>query len=106
MNNARVGPRDYHTNWSKPEKDKYDRIVLILEEGYKWTYLQNKSIHRYRKQIYAYQGGKWGGINWEVGIDIYIPLYIKYITNKDLLYSTGNYTQYFVITYKGKKSEN
>ena len=29
----------------------------------------------------------------------------KKITNKDLLYSTGNYTQYFVITYKGKESE-
>ena len=25
--------------------------------------------------------------------------------NKDLLYSTGNYTQYLVITYKGKESE-
>ena len=25
--------------------------------------------------------------------------------NKDLLYSTGSYTQYFVITYKGKESE-
>ena len=24
---------------------------------------------------------------------------------KDLLYSTGNSTQYFVITYKGKESE-
>ena len=30
---------------------------------------------------------------------------LKKITNKDLLYSTGNYTQYFVITYKGKESE-
>ena len=30
---------------------------------------------------------------------------IKYITNKDLLYSTENYTQYFVVTYKGKESE-
>ena len=28
------------------------------------------------------------------------------ITNKDLLYSTGKYAQYFVITYKGKESEN
>ena len=27
------------------------------------------------------------------------------IDNKDLLYSTGNDTQYFVITYKGKESE-
>ena len=24
--------------------------------------------------------------------------------NKDLLYSTGNYTQYFLITYNGKES--
>ena len=27
------------------------------------------------------------------------------MTNKDLLYSTGNYTQYYVIIYKGKESE-
>ena len=27
------------------------------------------------------------------------------LTSKDLLYSTGNYTQYFIITYKGKESE-
>ena len=25
--------------------------------------------------------------------------------NKDLAYSTGNYTQYFVITYKGRESK-
>ena len=29
-----------------------------------------------------------GGINWKNGIDIYTLLYIKYITNKDLLYNT------------------
>ena len=29
----------------------------------------------------------------------------KLINNEDLLYSTGNYTQYLVITYKGKESE-
>ena len=27
------------------------------------------------------------------------------IVDKDLLYSTGSYAQYFVITYKGKESE-
>ena len=32
-------------------------------------------------------------------------LYIKYITNKDLQYSTGNSTHYIVITYKEKESE-
>ena len=30
----------------------------------------------------------WGQINWEIGIDIYTLLYIKYITYKGLLDST------------------
>ena len=29
-------------------------------------------------------------MNWEIGIDIYTLLCRKQITNKDLLYSTGN----------------
>ena len=47
----------------------------------------------------------WGEINQEFGINRYTLLYIKQINNKDLLYSTGNYTQCFVISYKGKESE-
>ena len=46
-----------------------------------------------------------GGINWETGIDIYTLLYIKQITNKDLMYNTGNSTQYSVMTYMGKESK-
>ena len=30
---------------------------------------------------------------------------ISVLTNKDLPYGTGDYAQYFVITYKGKESE-
>ena len=44
--------------------------------------------------------GKGGGINQEFGINIYTLLYTKQI-NKDLLYSTGNSTQDFVVTYSG-----
>ena len=51
------------------------------------------------------RGGWGGGINWEIGIDIYTLLYINYITNKDLLYSTGNSTQCSVMTYMGKESK-
>ena len=36
--------------------------------------------------------------------DIYTALYIKQVTNKNLLYSTGNSTQYFVTAYLGKES--
>ena len=46
-----------------------------------------------------------GGINWEIGIDIYTHLSIKQITNKDLLYSTGTSTLYSVIASKGKESK-
>ena len=42
-------------------------------------------------------------MKWE--IEIYTLLYIKQITNKDLLYSTGNSTQYSVMTYMGKESK-
>ena len=35
----------------------------------------------------------------EFGTDTYTLLYMKQITNKDLLYSTGNSTQYSVMTY-------
>ena len=38
--------------------------------------------------------------NWcqEFGIDMYTSLYLIWITNKDLLYSTGNSAQYYVTT--------
>ena len=49
------------------------------------------------------EGG--GGINWEIGIDTYTLLYIKQITNKDSLYSTGIPFQYSVMTYMGKDSK-
>ena len=49
--------------------------------------------------------GGWRWINWEIGIDIFTLLYIKQITNKDLLYSTGSSTQYSVMTYMGKESK-
>ena len=44
-------------------------------------------------------------INEETGIDIYALLHIKQITTKDLLYSTGNSTQYPVTVYLGKESK-
>ena len=49
--------------------------------------------------------GKGGGINQEFGVKIYTVLYIKQITNKDLLYNTGNSAQYCVMSYMGKESK-
>ena len=43
-----------------------------------------------------------GEVTWEIGIDIYTLLCIKH--NTDLLHSSGNFTQYSVMTYMGKDS--
>ena len=44
---------------------------------------------------------KLGDWDWH----IHATIYIKQVTNKDLLYSTGNSTQYSVMTYKRKESK-
>ena len=41
-----------------------------------------RKFHQGRK---AGEGGC-GVMNWEIGIDIYTPICIKYITNENLLY--------------------
>ena len=50
-------------------------------------------------------GGGSGGMHWEIGIDMYTLMCIKWMTNKNLLYSTGNSTQYSVMAYMGKESK-
>ena len=41
-----------------------------------------------------------GGIEWEFGVSRCKLLYIEWINNKVLLYSTGNYVQYPVINHR------
>ena len=47
--------------------------------------------------------GVGGGMEWEVGVSRCKLLYIGWINNKVLLYSTGNYSQYPMINHKGKE---
>ena len=46
-----------------------------------------------------------GGINQESASSGDTLLCIKQMMSEGLLYSTGDYTQYLVITYNGKESE-
>ena len=82
-------------------------VPLVSSKWYKWTCLQNRNrVTDVGKKTYGYQVGRgWGGINWEIRIDIHTLLYIKFITNKNLLYSTGDSTQYSVMTYVRKESK-
>ena len=45
------------------------------------------------------------GIVREFGTDMYTLLYLKQITNKDLLYSTGNSAQYYMAACRGGEFE-
>ena len=68
-------------------------------------FTKQKQSHRCRKQAWLSGDKGRGGINWEIGIDIYTLLYIKQITNKYLLCSTGDSTQYSVMAYMVKESK-
>ena len=62
-------------------------------------FTKQKQTHRLREQLMVTrEEGLGGGIVREFGIDIYTLLYLKWITNKDLLHSTGNSAQYYVTT--------
>ena len=47
-----------------------------------------------------------GGMDWEFGVSRCKLLYIEWINNMVLLYSTGNYIQYPEINHNGKQYKN
>ena len=52
--------------------------------------------------VAKWEGGR-GRKEWEFGISRCKLLYIEWINNKVLVYSTGNYIQYPVINHNGKE---
>ena len=44
-----------------------------------------------------------GGMEWEVGVSRCKLLYIEWINNKVLLYSTGNHIKYPMINHNGRE---
>ena len=59
--------------------------------------IKQKETHKLRQQTYGCQGEGWGKeIVRAFGMDMYTLLYLKWITNKDLLYNAGDSVQYSV----------
>ena len=65
--------------------------------------MKEKQTHRHREQTCGCQGGSGEGMDWEFGISRGKLLYIGWINNKLLLWSTGNNTQYAVTKHSGKE---
>ena len=61
----------------------------------KQTQIENKLYYTYQRGEEKYERTKESGINRSQG------LYTKEINNKDILHTTGNYTQYLAIIYNG-----
>ena len=63
-----------------------------------------KQTHRLRERSYGCGAGENGGngiVRGSLGWNIYTQLYLKWITNKDLLYSTRNSVQCYVAAWTG-----
>ena len=97
---------------SQTEKDKHLMILLIY--GIFKKNDTNERIYKTETESQMQKANLWSpgesgsseaGISWETGVDIYTLLYIKQITNNNLPYSTGNSSQYSVMTYMGKESK-
>ena len=95
------GSRDYHTEWRKSEREKQisyiNAYMWNLEKWYRWTGLQgrnrdtdveNKCMDPKGGKAAAGVGG--GGMNWEIGTDMYTLMCINWMTNKNLLYKKIN----------------
>ena len=69
--------------------------------------MKQKQTHKHREQICGCQGrgGVGEGQIWSLGLADANYLYLEWINNKVLHYSTGNYIQYAVIHHNGKKNE-
>lgn len=51
-----------------------------------FTKLNTLETHRLKKRTYGCQGSKDGeGIGMALGMDMYTPLYVKWMSNKDLV---------------------
>ena len=73
-------------------------ICGILENGTdKRTCVQSRNRDTEKKHTVT-KGWKEGGMNREMGTDIYTLLCIKQVTNENLLYSSGNSTECSVVT--------
>jgi len=96
------------TEISQIEKKKDPRTSLICRaekrnDTNELIYKTEADSQTSRTNLWLPAGRMEEGIVGEFGMDVYTRLYLKWITNKDLLYSTGNSAQCFVEAWMGRE---
>ena len=77
-----------------------------LKIGYKWTYLHNiNRLIDFEKKLKVTKGNRWLGEDWGCEIGMCALSCLKWLANGDLLWSTGNSTQYSLMIDMGIESE-
>ena len=98
------GPRDYHTKWSKSDREG----EILYDILYMWNLKTNdtneltkqKETRKLREWTYSCKGEGWGeGIARGFGMNMYTLLYLRWVTNKDLLSSTWNSAQCYMAAW-------
>ena len=88
------------------EKDKHQMISLIcgiLKNDKNELIYETEQTYRLREWTYSCHGGRMGKTDRQFGISINSLLYLKWLTNKDLLYSMVNSAQCYVAAQIGGK---
>ena len=102
------GPSKGHTEWSKSDREGeifYDIPYLCnLRRNVTNEFTKQKETHRLIEWTYGFwvKGGR-EEIVTEFGINMYARLYLKWITNENLLYSTWNSAQCYVAAWMGEE---
>ena len=94
------GPKDCHSEWSKSDREGEilpDIPYMRIRKDVTHASLFTKQSHRLREQTQV----SGGAMARESGVDMYTLLYLKWIANKVLLYSTGNSAHCYVAGWMG-----
>ena len=94
-------PRDEHTKWSKSDRER--QIPYDITSMWNLKYGTNEPIYKTDTENRLVVEGR---MDWELGISRCKLLYIRWIDNNVLLYSTGNYIQCRVLNQNGKNMKN
>ena len=78
-----------------------------LKKEYKWSDLKNRNkLTNFENKLLITKGDRCErGMYWGFGIGICTWWYMEWLASGDLLYSTGNSSQYSVIIHMGKDYE-